>query len=109
MSKLTIHRKAYTTKRGTHVSASTFSVKDRGAKGRTPKSEQWYAPKTHTGWRKEQSATYRRKLVLGAHKGVVLAAARSMQALANVTTDKQTKREAQADAKYFYAKLKKSK
>lgn len=34
MPNLRIHRKAYTTKRGTKVSATSFSIKDRGNKGR---------------------------------------------------------------------------
>lgn len=31
---LRVHRKAYTNKKGVHVKATTFKIKDRGAKGR---------------------------------------------------------------------------
>jgi len=44
----------------------------------------------------------RRALVLKAHRGNVLASARAMQALANVTIDKVTGKAAKADANYFY-------
>ena len=104
MPTITIHRKGYTRKDGVRVKASTFQVKDKGARGRTPKSERWYAPKVHSGWEKGMPLTKRRGLVLRAHKGDVLASARAMQALANITTDTATRRAAQSDAKYFYAR-----
>jgi hypothetical protein len=112
MAKLTIkrkpyHRKAYTRKDGTHVKASsvgsaTFKVKDRGKPGRTPRSEQFYHPKVHTGWHKGDSLSSRRAKVLKTHKGDKLSSGRAMQALANVTTDPATRREARKDAKYFF-------
>lgn len=107
MGKLIIRRKAYTTRTGTRVKATTFKAKDTGKKGRTPKSQQWYNPKVHTGWDKDQSAAYRRRLVLTAHKGNILASGRAMQALANVTVDKRTAQLARQDALYFFAKHKK--
>lgn len=72
---------------------------------------QWfqYAVRRHTGWRKTQSATTRRRLALRAHKGDLLATARALQALANVTTDPETKHKAQADADYFFKRYRKSK
>lgn len=36
--KITVRRKAYTRKDGTRVKATTYKMKDRGAKGRGPKS-----------------------------------------------------------------------
>jgi hypothetical protein len=54
------------------------------------------------GWHKNQPSEKRRKLALKAHKGDKLATARALQALANVTTDKTTKKLARADAVYFY-------
>jgi hypothetical protein len=106
------HRKAYRRKDGTLVKAadvggSTFKVKDRGKPGRTPKSGQFYHPKVKMGWKKGQSATTRRRLALKAHHGDVLATARALQALANVTTDRSTAKAARVDARHFFGKLKK--
>ncbi len=66
------------------------------------KVSKFYHPKVKTGWHKNQSLTYRRRLVLAAHKGNHLSAARAMQALANVTQDSATTREAKIDANYFF-------
>ncbi len=107
-------RKAYTRKGGIRVKASkvgraTFKIADRGKRGRTPKGEQWYEPKTEMGWSKSQGAETRRRRALSAHKGSRLSAARALGALANVTTDSATKRLAKADSQYFYAQHKKFK
>lgn len=114
MVKLTVRRdaykrKAYKRKDGTMVKAalvgaSTFQVKDRGEKGRTPKSRQWYSPQVKSGWEKQMPASKRRMLVLRAHKNDLLAAGRGMQALANVSTDKPTYRAAEMDSTYFFRK-----
>ncbi|MDG6912627.1 MAG: hypothetical protein JRN35_06040 [Nitrososphaerota archaeon] len=105
-------RRAYTRADGTRVKAAhvgpssvpmgTFTVSDRGKPGRTPKSQRFYHPKVKTGWHKDSPLACRRAKVLRAHKGDNLSAARAMQALANVTTDRMTKEEAQLDANYFY-------
>jgi len=65
------------------------------------RSERFFHPKVKSGWKKSMPKTQRRKLVLKAHKGDYLAAARSKQTLANVTKDKGTKEAAGEDAKYF--------
>lgn len=62
----------------------------------------WFNPKKHTGWDKDMPMDERRAKMLHAHKGNKLAAGRAMQALANVTTDQETKQKARADALYFY-------
>lgn len=62
-----------------------------------------------TGWRKTDSQTTRRKIVLKSRRGDLLAAARSMNYLANKTKDPDTKRKARGDARYFYGKYKRSK
>jgi len=80
----------------------TFLTEDKGKPGKTPKSEQWFKPGVHTGWEKDQPESERRVKVLNAHGGNELASARAMQALANVTTDRETKRLAREDARYFY-------
>ena len=55
---------------------------------------QWFDPRIHTGWEKDMGERKRRKLVLKASKGDKLANGRGMIALANVTTDKETKQKA---------------
>ncbi len=69
----------------------------------------FYNPKVRTGWHKSQTLAYRRNLVLKAHGRDLLSSARAMQALANVTQDKQTAIAARADAQYFYREYKRSK
>lgn len=81
---------------------TSFLTKDKGKPGKTPKEKQWFRPSVHTGWEKDQPESERRTNVLNAHKGNELSAARSMQALSNVTTDKETRRLAREDAKYFF-------
>lgn len=73
------------------------------------KVKAWYEPKVHTGWRKGQSTDYRRRLTRKAHGNNLLTAGRSLQALANVTTDPTTARLAKADANYFFKKHKERK
>lgn len=78
-------------------------------KKKTIKKEKWYQPSTVMGWRKTQSASERRRLALKSHKSDKLATARALQSLANVTTDKTTKKLARADAQYFYDLYKRDK
>jgi len=110
-------RKAYTRKDGVKVKRAwvpptTYEIKDRGEKGRTPPSKQWARFETHTGWKKSQPATVRRRRVLAAtdrRKSMAnryLEAGRMMLQLANVTTDRATEEKARADSKYFFAKSK---
>jgi len=66
------------------------------------KKKKWFKSEIHSGWSKSLSANERRELVLESHDGDYLSAARSKQALANLTKDRDTKKKAQADADYFY-------
>ena len=68
------------------------------------RSGKWFKPKVHSGWRKDMPTNTRRAKALKAHKGNALSTARSLQALANVTMDEQTKGTAQSDANYFFKK-----
>lgn len=106
MAEIQVQRKAYTRKDGTPVKAATFFVKDRGQPGKTPEPQKWYQHGVDMNWSKEMSTTTRRLNVLTAHKGDELATARSLQALANVTTDAETKSKATADAEYFFSRHK---
>ena len=90
-------------------------TEDKGKPGRTPKSQRWFSPKVETGWKKTQNPETRRKQILDAtdkakslHDRYVQAG-RMIQQLANVTVDEETKREAKADADYFYEMAKESK
>lgn len=66
------------------------------------KKEKWFKPQIHTDWDKDMPQDERRSIMLGAHKGDYLATARSLQALANATQDRETKVRAASDAAYFY-------
>lgn len=69
-------------------------------------SKNWFVPGKTMDWHKTDSQTTRRRNALRAHKGNELATARALQALANVSQDKETVRKAGADAKYFYGRHK---
>jgi hypothetical protein len=114
LSKIVVHRKAYTRKNGVKVSASTFKIKDRGASGRTPKSKRWAEFNTKTGWKKTQRPSTRYAKMLSAtdkrtslHDRYV-EAGRMLNQLANVTVDQPTERTARDDADYFFKKARES-
>ena len=68
--------------------------------------DKWYQGATEgskpLGWRKSMPQRDRIRIALNARHGNILAAARALNALANVTTDPDTKRKARADASYLY-------
>jgi len=112
MPKLRVRRKGYTATRDStsyRVKPATFTIKDRGKPGRTPKKERWYEPGVKTGWKKDMPMAQRRRLALRAHGGDKLATARSLLALHNVTTDRTTKKLSGQDASYFFALYRKEK
>jgi len=75
----------------------------------------WFSPKTHTFWRKTQSATTRRRKLLASTDkrrslyDRFISSARKIQALANVTKDMATKKLAKQDAIYFFRKAREKK
>lgn len=71
------------------------------------KKVRWFAAGAPLNWRKDSSQAQRRRVALSSRKGDLLATARSLNALANVTQDAGTKTKARADAKYFFALYKK--
>lgn len=109
MAKLLVKRKGYVRKDGTRVKSSSFKIKDRGKKGRTPKKDRWYHPQVKMDWEKGMTIGQRRRNALRAHGGSKLSTARALNALANVTTDGATEKKARADAKYFFKEHKKGK
>jgi len=84
----TIHRKSYLTP-------------DKGKPGRY-KGEKWYNPGEPLGWEADMSVKERREIALESRDYDLLATARALQALANVTTSKSTKQEARSDADHFF-------
>ena len=66
------------------------------------KVKKWFEAGESTGWSKHDKPDVRRRKVLRSKHGDELSAARSLQALSNVTRDSATKRLAQQDANYFY-------
>ena len=104
MARIKVARKAYVRKDGTMVKGTSYYTKDKGKPGKTPGSEKWYQHNVEMNWHKDEPAEVRRANALKAHKGDNLATARTLQALANVTTDPETSELAKNDADYFFAK-----
>lgn len=66
-------------------------------------TDKFYHPRIQeTGWHKDLPVIKRRKKILKGYKGNILATARSLEALANVSRDKATAKAALVDARYFY-------
>ena len=66
------------------------------------KKKKWFKAGEPLGWDKNDTMNKRRKIALRNRDGDELKTARALQALANVTKDKETKVKAGADAKYFF-------
>jgi hypothetical protein len=101
-AQIKVTRKSYVRKDGTMVKGSTYLTKDTGKPGKTPEREKFYHPQVEMHLHKDQSDAVRRANSLKAHGADKLATARALQALANVTTDKETAKLAKMDADYFF-------
>jgi len=64
----------------------------------------WYHHGKSLDWSKDDGQIKRRRAALASRRGNYLKAGRALQSLANVTTDRETARKAQADALYFFKK-----
>ena len=104
MARIKVTRKAYVRKDGITVKGTSYYTKDKGKPGKTPESGKWYEHNVEMNWHKDEPAGVRRANAREAHKGDRLATARSLQALANVTADPETREVAKSDADYFFAK-----
>ena len=98
-----ILRKGFTTRKG--VKVPPVCVTDTGAKGKTPKSKRWFPESVDIGpWAKRKPAGQRRAILKdlldGRPCGSVL---RDVNAVANVTADKETKQKLRADYKWLRA------
>lgn len=70
--------------------------------------KKWFHPKADLGgWTKDLTTEERRELALESHERDPLATARALQALANVTRDKETRKVAEADARFFFREYRK--
>ena len=123
MRKIKVKRKGYHRKgffihrfgkrihiKPTHVKATTYKAKDRGARGKTPRSKQWFHPKRKlkTGsreWKATHKAKYRRQVLSSlVKKRGYATVVRELNALHNVTTDAKTKQAAKADMSWLKKK-----
>ncbi len=104
MAKIKVTRKSYTRKDGTVVKGTTYYTEDKGKPGKTPEAEKFFHPEVKMDWHKDLPAEARRANALKAHGGDVLATARALQELSNVTTDAETKKLTKIDADYFFSK-----
>ena len=73
-------------------------------------TKMWYQEATEgsrpLGWRKDMPQWKRINTAVRNRRGNLLSAARALNALANVTTDYETKQRARADASYLYKQYK---
>jgi hypothetical protein len=67
-------------------------------------SGKWFHAGKALHWDKRDSLTTRRRNALKSRNGNYLKTGRALQALANVSKDPATKREAGVDARYFFKK-----
>ncbi len=104
MPKIKVTRKSYVRKDGTKVKGTTYYTEDKGKPGKTPESEKFFHPQVKMNWSKDLPEEVRRRNALKAHGGDMLATARALQELSNVTTDAETKRLTKEDADYFFAR-----
>jgi hypothetical protein len=104
---ITYTREAYTDSCGNRHKAKKVTRKAhkqkvrRRNKSKTSKEKKFFKPKVKSGWKKDMPVKKRRELELKAHKNNLLSASRAKQSLANVSTDRETKIEAEKDARYF--------
>jgi hypothetical protein len=99
--RITMNRKIKVTQMRDGHNAS-FLTNNRGNSGLTPEEDKWYHSNIETGWRNDMTEDTRRALMLKAHGGDVLAAARALMALHNVTKNMKTRMAAKKDAMYFF-------
>lgn len=83
--------------------------KSKSKSKRTSKKKKWFKPKGNLrGWKKTQKASTRRSHAIGSTSKRLtlrtrrLKAGRKLQALSNVSKDRETKRKANSDAQYFF-------
>ena len=81
-------------------------VPDKGAPGRTPPEKRWFKPKgTLQGWGKDIPLKSRRRILTHMVRTQSYATVvRKLNALRNVSTDRETDKVAKADMKWLHSK-----
>ena len=117
MGKLRIKVSGYRKKGNILVRGYTKMMPDRGKKGRTPASKKWFQeaigkrPPYHLGWKKDKPQEQRIRLAIASRpknwseQQRTLSASRALQALANISTDRETASKAKADAEVLRRRL----
>jgi len=117
MGKRRIKRRGYTRRGNVWVRGTTYEAEDRGAPGKTPKSKKWFQeaigkrPPYHLGWKKDKPQEQRIRLAIASRpknwseQQRTLSASRALQALANISTDRETASKAKADAEVLRRRL----
>ena len=98
---------AFWRKGGVRVKSHTKVVRDRGAPGRTPESKQWFEPKEGAlrGWQASMPATERRRILRGiVRREGYATAVRRLNALRNVSTNREADHAAKMDMEYLRRK-----
>ena len=96
----------------TYIKPTTYKAKDRGKRGKTPKSKRWFKPKRklkvgNREWKASHKAASRRRVLSAlVKKRGYATVVRELNALRNVTTDRKTKKAATADMKWLKKKYK---
>jgi len=84
---------------------------DKGKPGRTPKAQRWFKPTRRLGWDKDMPQEKRLRVAIASRPGSWdmhrknLSAFRALNALANVTTDRETETKARQDARVLRRRL----
>lgn len=109
--KLRVKVKAGTGPKGHSHAGYEKEVPDKGKPGRTPKSKRWAKFSHKSGWKKDMPKEERLRVVVASEPKTMtlhnrrLKAARGLNQLANVTTDRETREKARSDAMDLFAKL----
>lgn len=118
--KLTVHREGYWRKshirtlpsgrrrrvKRSWIPKTSYKTMDRGAPGRTPESEQWFEPEGSLyGWHKGQGDTTRhRALEISVREDGYATTIRRLNALRNVSTDRETDQKTKKDMEWLRKK-----
>ncbi len=101
MPVIKVTRKSYIRKDGIVVKGTTYSLEIARKRLKALKNEKLDKTKIELTWNKEESDDLRRNNWLQAHNCDELETAKSFQAFANLATDAEIAKVAQADAEYF--------
>ena len=91
----------------TYIKGTTYKTTDRGKRGKTPRSKQWYHPrrKMKTGkseWHSYESAKQRHRVLSSlVKKRGYATVVRELVSLKNVTTDRNTKHVCSEDLRWL--------